>query len=404
MSTATGLRRRCFLLGAAATLAMPSVAGAARPGSGGGGTGGPVIGGPIIGGPVFGGPDPAKAGQVEQRVRQFMSEFSAPGVSLAYGRGGTISFAGAYGLADNFSGETMTPEHRFRIASISKPITAAAIMMLVEQGRLRRDHKVFGAGGPLSAWIPIDGSYPHADWLQAITVDHLLTHTAGGWTNDGADPMFRHAALGHRDLIASTLREAPLINPPGSAYAYSNFGYCLLGRIIEAATGQGYAQVVRSQLAGPAGAQSLEIGGNTQGERKAGEVDYFGQSGDNPFGFNLARMDSHGGWIASASDLVKIAQRINGDDSVADLIAAQSVNMMRAPSSASQTYGRGWAINPGHSNRWHGGALPGATSLLILAAGGTVMAGLVNTRTIDGRDTNQGLDRLLWDVNGLVNA
>ena len=201
-----------------------------------------------------------------------MSQFSAPGVSLAYARDGAVSFAAGYGVADPQTGETLTAGHRFRIASISKPVTAAAIMLLVDRGRIGLHQPAFGQGGPLATWIPIDNSYPHADWLRAITIDHLLTHTAGGWTNDGNDPMYRYPSYGHADLIATTLREAPLLSPPGSAYAYSNFGYCVLGRVIEAASGQTYQQFVRSQLTGPAGAASLELGGNTRAERRQGEV------------------------------------------------------------------------------------------------------------------------------------
>ena len=323
-------------------------------------------------------------------------------MSLAYGRGGAITFQGAYGQADNFTGEPMTTGHRLRIASIAKPITAAAIMMLAERGQLRLDQPVFGPGGPLSAWFPIGAAHPRPDWLQAITVDHLLTHTAGGWTNDGADPMFRMPVLGHADLIVTTLRDAPLVSPPGSTYAYSNFGYCLLGRVIEAVSGQGYAQFVRANVTGPAGAGGMEIGGNTLAERRSGEAVYFGQNGDDPYSFNLARMDSHGGWIATAAELVAVGQRLNGTDAAADLIGPQSIALMGASAGASPYYGRGWNINPGHGNRWHNGALPGAVSMLVLGADGTAFAGLVNSRTIDGRDANAGLEALLWEVNGMV--
>ena len=113
-------------------------------------------------------------------------------------------------------------------------------------------------------------------------------------------------------------------------------------------------------------------------------------------------MDSHGGWIATAADLVKIGQRLNGDDPVPDLISQQGISAMRAPSAATQSYGRGWAISPSHQNRLYGGALPGLISALILQAGGTVFAGMANTWTRDGCDSNAGLDQLLWDVRGMI--
>ncbi|MEZ5669397.1 MAG: serine hydrolase domain-containing protein [Alphaproteobacteria bacterium] len=379
-----GLTRRALMAGAA-VLAMPFVQGAAPPTPG-----------------QQSGAGSAASGAIQQRVARFLAEFSAPGVSLAYGRNGSIDFAGSFGMADPYAGEPLGDSHRFRIASVSKPLTAAAIMMLAEHGRLRLDQPVFGAGGLLGSWFPIDPAGTQASWLGAITVDHLLTHTAGGWTNDGNDPMFRYPALGHADLIATTLREAPLINPPGAAYAYSNFGYCLLGRIVEATGGAGYAQFVQSRLLAPSGIRDMAIAGNTRNERGPGEVVYVGQGGDDPYAYNVRRMDSHGGWVATASDLVLLAQRLNGDDGVPDLIGAQSVGVMRSPSAASSSYGRGWAINPAHQNRWHAGALPGCVSMLILQAGGPAFAGLVNTRTRDGRDANLGLETLLWDVRSMI--
>ena len=384
MGASFGLTRRAAVRGAA-LLTAPLVLGAARPARG------EAVG--VVG---------ATAERIQDRARQFLNQFSAPGVSLAYGHNSAIAFMGAYGFADPQTGEPLTTGHRLRIASVSKPITAAAVMMLAEHGRIRLDRPVFGAHGLLGAWFPIDARAPHADWLQAITVDHLLTHTAGGWTNDGSDPMFRYPGAGHADLIAATLREAPLINPPGSAYAYSNFGYCLLGRVVEAASGQSYEQFVRSQLLRLAGAEGMEVGGNTRGERRPGEAVYVGQGGDNPYSFDLRRMDAHGGWIASAADLVRFGQRINGDDALPDLIRPQSIALMRTPSGATQDYGRGWAINPAHANRWHSGALPGLVSMLILQAGGTIFAGLANTLARDGRDANAGLESLLWDVRALL--
>ncbi len=383
MDAASGMPRRRFLTGAAA-LAMPFVGGVALP---------------ARGGEAYG-VDAATAARIEQRVGQFLADFSAPGLSLAYGRDGAIAFTGAYGLADPAASEAMTSRHRLRIASVAKPMTAAAVMMLVERGRIGLEQKIFGEYGLLNHVVRIDASHPHPDWLQSITVDHLLTHTAGGWTNDGNDPMWRHSWVDHDRLIAATLVEAPLANPPGTTHGYSNFGYCLLGRIVAAMSGQSYEAFVRTQLLAPAGIRDMEIGGNTRADRRPGEVVYVGQGGHDPYGFNLARMDSHGGWIANAADLVRFAQAVDGV--APDIIGPQSIATMGSPSAASPWYGRGWSINPGHGNRWHVGGLPGTTSMLAQVAGGTAFAGLVNTRTIDGRDAVNGLEALLWDVNGLV--
>jgi len=99
----------------------------------------------------------------------FLREHGIQGMSIAYGRDGVIEFEQGYGFADVEGKEAVTPEHRFRIASISKPITATAVMMCVEKGLLKLDGKVFGPQGILGG--------DHSGDVAAITIDHLLTST-----------------------------------------------------------------------------------------------------------------------------------------------------------------------------------------------------------------------------------
>ena len=74
---------------------------------------------------------------------------------------------------------------------------------------------------------------PNRQDIERITIEHLLTHTSGGWPNDHDDPMFKNKEMSHRELINWALETEPLRWEPGYRYAYSNFGYCLLGRVIE---------------------------------------------------------------------------------------------------------------------------------------------------------------------------
>ncbi len=331
-------------------------------------------------------------------VDAFMQKHRVPGFSVVYSRGGRFVYVAAFGVADPSTGEALTTAHRFRIASVTKPITSATIMYLMDRGKIRLDDHIFGADGLLGRRYPVADDFPHADWLRGITVDHLLTHTCGGWTNDAQDPMFRAPWLDHDALIQATLRELPLINPPGTHYAYSNFGYCLLGRVIETISGRAYADFVKSSLLVAAGASGMSIAGNTLADRQRGEVVYFGQ-GDDPYGMNVSRMDSHGGWIATATELVKFAERVDGYRSVPDLLSSQAIRIMSTPSRVSAGYARGWQRNPRHHNWWHTGSLPGTTSILVRVEGDECFAGLVNTRTptIDG-----DLDRLMWNVHDQV--
>ena len=168
---------------------------------------------------------------------------------LAMAMGGRLVLARAYGHADKARKEPLAPRHRFRIASVSKPITATGILLLRERNYLRLSDKAFGNGALLGMPMELHAGGPS---VTGITVEHLLTHAAGGWAHDlGFDPMFHHPGLDHAALIARVLREHPLQREPGAEHHYSNFGYCLLGRVIEAASGRPYERFIKAEVLAP---------------------------------------------------------------------------------------------------------------------------------------------------------
>lgn len=346
---------------------------------------------------------PTQLARIRVLAESFLVNYRAPGLSVAYAEAGTITYAASFGLADATVGEPLTAAHNFRIASISKPITAAAIMRLVQAKQLTLRTRVFGPDGVLNTRIPLPASVPQRRWLESITVDHLLTHTCGGWVNDALDPMFQAPSLGHDELIAMTLQQAPLVTQPGTVYAYSNFGYCLLGRIIEVISGDTYERHVRSRILRPAGAQAMRLGGNKLAQRRPGEVVYSSTEGAGAYAYNITRMDSHGGWIGTATDLVNIGLRIDGLSTPPDVLTPYSVTRMRTPTAATPWYGRGWTVSPQHTNRWHTGSLPGTTTILALLGNGAVFAGLVNARSWSP-NSGVGLDNLMWNIYAQVAA
>ena len=325
-------------------------------------------------------------GAMNRVVTDFMQEHQAPGMSVAVADHGDLVHERAYGLADRDRGEKLTPAHLFRIASVSKPITSVAIFQLIEQGKLNLEDPVFGPGAILGADF---GPPPYKPRVAAIRLKHLLTHTAGGWQNDGFDPMFRHTRMNHHQLIAWTIAEAPLVNPPGEHYAYSNFGYCVVGRIIEKVTGRPYQQHVRAAVLERCGVSDMAIAGNRLADRARGEVVYYGAGGQNPYGMNVRRMDSHGGWLATASDLVRFATHL-------DMLRPRSIAEMTTGTAANAGYACGWAVNKA-PNWWHTGSLPGTTSILVRTASGFCWAALLNNREASV-DTGGALDRMMWEM------
>jgi CubicO group peptidase (beta-lactamase class C family) len=177
----------------------------------------------------------------------------------------------------------------------NRSITATAIFQLIEQGRLHLSDRVFG---PVSVLGTRFGTLPYGPHIEDITIQHLLEHTAGGWQNDSQDPMFQRLDLNQEQLISWTLDHRPLLYPPGTVYLYSNFGYCVLGRVIEEVSGMSYRDYIRQFVLGRSGVNDMEIAGNSASERQPGEAMYVGRDFEPdlsvPYGLPVSRMDAHG--------------------------------------------------------------------------------------------------------------
>jgi CubicO group peptidase (beta-lactamase class C family) len=330
-------------------------------------------------------PSEAEQAEMARLAGEFLREQGLAGLSVAFGRNGTLLHAAGYGYADAAGTVAVTPEHLLRIASVSKPITATAVMACVQKGLLKLDSPVFGTRSLLN--------FPSTEALHGITVDHLLTHTSGAWPNNGSDPMFRDPKLTVDALIAETLAASKPAFPPGEHYAYSNFGYCLLGRVLEKVTGQSYAQAVTHLVLEPCGIRKMQLGGNTRADRREGEVEYVESLPAQAYVMNITRMDAHGGWIATASDLVRFASQLP------KVLNGESIRAMTTPG-VNPSYARGWLVNK-VPNWWHNGSLPGTTSILVHTARGFCWAGLLNGRT---KTSGAGLDELMWQLARRVKA
>jgi CubicO group peptidase (beta-lactamase class C family) len=179
---------------------------------------------------------------VDSAANDAIRQHKSPAVSIAVARGGEMLVAKGYGFADLENRVRATDSTVYRIGSITKQFTAAAIMQLAERGKLSLDDE-------LTKWIP--------DWPtygQHITIRHLLNHTSG-IHNYTSVPRWRTAMaldLPHDSLLAF-VRGDTLDFAPGTAWRYSNTGYYLLGVIVEKASGESYPDYVRTHLFEPLG-------------------------------------------------------------------------------------------------------------------------------------------------------
>ncbi len=351
----------------------------------------------------------------DQLMTSFVKENRVPGASLAVTRGGKLVYARGFGHADVEKNEPVQPTSLFRIASVSKPITAVAIMQLVEKQKLKLDDRVM-TRMKLTPFVP-PGRKVDPRWKE-ITVLQCLQHT-GGWDRDHSfDPIGRPweiaKALGIQPPVTPLhiiryMMGQPLDFNPGERYAYSNLGYLLLGRLIEVVTGQKYEAHVKKEVFGPLGVRSIQLGRALLENRAKGEVRYYdarkrmgtalypprlGQQVPFQYGAaNLEAYQAHGGWIASSIGLVKFASAFD-DPARSPLLGSKAIEQMWArPDGAagkgkdgkpgSTFYGCGWSVRPvdvrGKVNAWHTGFITGTEALLVRRWDGLNWAVLFNT-------------------------
>lgn len=344
---------------------------------------------------------------VDRPVRAFMQRWNVPGLALAVAVDGRLVVARGYGYADPATGEPVRPDSLFRIASASKPVTAVAVMKLLESGRLALDEPVFGTFLPEYPSRCANGVDPS---LSEITVKHLLIHASGWDTSGNADPMFNAALIARRLEQPGLERSEAAIQhmvcrglqyPPGTDQVYENVNYAVLGRVIEAVSERSYEDYVRDSVWASIGVAAPRIGRSLRSGRFPGEVVYVAQGDDRrrvpaavgegrvPLqygGFDLKAMDSHGGWVASALDLVRLMAGVDGRPGVADILEPTSIERMGAnPGPPAQDagsrvwYALGWYRNRG-GDWFHDGSLPGSAAFMGMTADGLLFAVVGNTR------------------------
>lgn len=333
---------------------------------------------------------------VDEDVLAFMARFNVPGASIAISRNGKIVYAKGYGNADRTNGIPVDTGSLFRIASLSKFITAIGIMKLVEDGKLKFSDRVFGEGSILG----LDYVQPPLPaYVGDITVQNLLHHEIGGWGNSSSDPAFQRYDLNADELIAWTIENRPLTVTPGTELNYSNLGYMILGKIIEKKSSQTFEQFIKQEVFDKTGAKSFQIAGTALSERKPNEVLYYGMTGQNPYGYGagaLARILPAGGWIAKPIDYLRIMNQADGFETVPDILKEETITLM-STSSPNSVYGAGIRINKSAGNWWHGGGLTGTRTWMVRATKGfswTIFLNHRNNVSDSGFDT--ALDRLIW--------
>ncbi len=303
-------------------------------------------------------PNPPANAKVDAFVTAELVRQRIPGLALVVQQNGKVVYSKGYGQANLAQGLPATTEQRFQIGSITKQFTAAAVLLLVQDGKMGLDEKI---GKYLTAIPP--------QW-EAITVRHLLDHTSGlprdidGSMVPNADS---HGPYSADQMLAIGKTIMPLTEP-GKVYAYSNIGYQLMGLIIEKVTGAFYGNLIQDRIFKPLGMTSARIIDFTDFSGTAtGYVFQDNKLQELPMnkvspGIQSFIRTAAGGIEMSATDLAKWDASLDTDQ----ILSKSSRDLMWAPSTLVEkasnytiNYGLGWFLSDynGHPKVYHSGGM-----------------------------------------------
>lgn len=283
---------------------------------------------------------------VNRYVAAEMTRQHIPGVSVAILRGDHVALARGYGFANLELHVPASDSTVYQSGSVGKQFTAAAIVMLSEQHRLRLDD-------PITTWLP-EG----AGVWDGITVRHLLTHTSG--IAEYTDSTFDYRKDYTEDELVRFAASRPLDFPPGDRWSYSNTGYVLLGVLIHRVTGRFYGDVLREFIFGPLGMRTTRIISEADivPNRAAGYRLVDGELKNQEWVSPSLNTTADGALYFTVDDLVKWAVALN-HRRLPGLEAAWTP--VHLNDGGTYPYGFGWALSGqrGHPRIGHGGAWQG---------------------------------------------
>lgn len=346
----------------------------------------------------------------ERQFIAFLKKWRAPGASITVVKNGQIMVSRGYGWADKETNQPISPDSLFRIASVSKTFTAATVLKLVQEGKLRLDDSAFSI---LSDLKPLNGRLINPKIYQ-ITVQNLLQMSSGWFTGGSGhfDPMFGPWPKKISDILSPELPAScettarfmmsqSLRYKPGTNYAYSNLDYCVLGLIINKVTGfrygyGGYEQYVKEQILAPLGIHTMRIGSTQTKYRAPNEVTYYrgpGAISANELANSyylpysdtelLKKNFANGGWLATSKDLGRFIQAL----SQRQVLNEQTLKLMQGKPSfvakqRTSYYTMGGIVYNLNGQRYwlQSGSFTGTNALIVTKPNGTTVAVIFNYR------------------------
>ncbi|MGC9344736.1 MAG: serine hydrolase domain-containing protein, partial [Bacteroidales bacterium] len=352
---------------------------------------------------------------IDRLFESFLDRYSIKGASVAVTEGEKLVYAKGFGLANTENSEQVQPGHLFRIASVSKLITAVAIMKLSEENKLDLDQLVFGEKGILND--EIFSEYKDKR-IEKIRIRHLLNHTPG-WSRHKGDPVFNSLYIAKKmgfnppadeDLVIQYALDQYLSYEPGTRYSYSNLGYVILGKIISRISGMPYEDYVVINVLKPMGIHDMHIGKSLYHEKFPNEVHYYEPAGSSMClafdgsgrmvpksygGNNIELLGAAGGWVASGPELAKFVSAIDGFELVPDFLTDSTIKVMTDPDLSGKGL-FGWRGADRHGTWWRTGTLSGSMAFTIRMENGLNWVVLLNTSGYKRQRLHNKLSRTIF--------
>jgi CubicO group peptidase (beta-lactamase class C family) len=295
--------------------------------------------------------NPFPVGEVDALMESYTGD--APGASVLVLRDGVPVLRKAYGMADREGRTAASPATNYRLASVSKQFTAAAILLLVQDGRLSLEDSA-------RRWLP---SLPAL--ADAITVRHLLTHSSGLVDYEELMPADYVGQLHDADVLSLLGTQDKTYFPPGTDYRYSNSGYALLALMVERASGQPFADFLRARIFQPLGmAHTLAfVGGGPAVADRAYGYSASGAGWVRTDQSTTSAVLGDGGIYSSIDDMARWDAALYDDR----LLSDRSRELMFTPhvdtDDADIRYGFGWRITG--ETLWHSGESVGFRNVIV---------------------------------------
>ncbi|WP_334178572.1 serine hydrolase domain-containing protein [Pseudoxanthomonas sp.] len=302
---------------------------------------------------------PALSAVQQAEIGRLMHPYDGdvPGASLLVLKDGQAVVRQGYGRSDLERQVEAGPSTNYRLASVTKQFTSAAVLLLVQDGRLAIDD-------PVRTWLP---SLPASD--DAITVRHLLTHTSG--LLDYEDLMAKpyEGQISDAGVLALLAAQDRLYFTPGSTYRYSNSGYALLALVVERASGMSFAEFLHARIFAPLGMRDslARVDGGPEVPHRAWGYSATGEGWERTDQNAYSAVLGDGGIYSSIDDLARWDAALDDDRLLSAATRAQAFGkqVKVADGPEATYYGYGWRINEDGSRQWHSGESIGFRNTLV---------------------------------------